>query len=66
VSTVGDALPREQARCRELLREYAELGPVGRFGYVMIENALRRADEAAITGDLVGMIQALVELRECK
>ena len=28
-NTLGDALPREQARCRELLRQYHAIGPAG-------------------------------------
>jgi hypothetical protein len=32
----------------------------------MIEAALQRADKAAISGDVVLIIQSLQELRECK
>ena len=66
MNTVGDELPREQARCRELLKQYAEIGPVGKFGFVMIESALRRADVAVMSGDVVAMIRSLQELRGCQ
>jgi hypothetical protein len=64
--TLGEAYPLEQARCRELLAEYKALGPVGIFGAVMIEEVLRRADQAAIRQDLSAMISLYKEMKECK
>lgn len=62
------ALPRafslEQERVRELLGVYKEIGPAGTFGAMMIEDALRRADRAAVEGDVVAMIQSYKELQE--
>lgn len=66
VRSLGEDYPIEQARCRELLDEYRKIGPVGRFGYVMIEQVLKRADEAAISGDIVQMIGAYQAMKECK
>jgi len=65
-TSLGEALPKEQARCRELLVAYREIGPSGAFGATMIEAALRRADEATISGDGVAMIQAYKELKGCE
>lgn len=61
--SLGEALPLEQARCREVLVEYRKIGPAGSFGAAMIELALRRADQATISGDIVGMLQAYEELK---
>lgn len=61
--TLGDAYPQEQARCRELLVVYLALGPTGLFGATMIEAVLKRADEAAISGDVVAMIRLYHEMK---
>lgn len=63
VESLGQALPREQARCRELLGIYKSIGPAGMFGAVLIEAGLRRADEAVMSGDVVAMIQAYEDLK---
>jgi len=63
MSTLGDEYPKEQARCRELVRAYRELGPTGRIGALMIEETLRRADEAAAHGDVVAMIGLFQEMK---
>jgi hypothetical protein len=64
--SLGEQLPVEQARVRELLGVYKSLGPTGAFGAMMIEQCLRRADEAVISGDVVAMIQAYEELKGCE
>ena len=53
-------------RCRDLLTIYAGLGPAGRFGYTVIEAALRRADAAVMSGDVATMMRSLEELRGCE
>ena len=63
--TLGERFPIEQARVRELLVEYEKLGPVGIFGAAMIRQALENADKAAVSGDVVAMLQAYEELRGC-
>ena len=63
METLGDSLPKEQARARELLDTYKNIGPAGAFGAAMIEQALQRADKAVISGDLVEMIQAYKVLK---
>lgn len=64
--SVGEDFPLEQARVRELLGVYKSLGPNGAFGAVMLENCLRRADVAAISGDVVEIIRSYQELKGCE
>ena len=61
--TLGERFPIEQARVREVLAAYKEIGPPGAFASAMIEQALQRADEAVIRGDLAEMIMAYKELQ---
>lgn len=61
--TIGDALPLELTRVREVLNVYRELGPPGAFGALMIEVALQRADQAMIHGDIVEMLTVYEELK---
>ena len=64
MNTLGDDFPREQARVREILGYYKEIGPAGAFGAAMIEATLREADAAAISGDVVAMIRAYQSMKE--
>ena len=66
MNSVGDEFPKEQARVRELLGEYKALGPVGVFGATMIEQVLKRADQAAISGDVVAVVRSFQELKGCQ
>lgn len=62
--TLGDAFPKEQARVREILGYYKEVGAAGTFGALMIEDVLRRADRAAVSGDVVQMARVYQEMLE--
>ena len=64
--TLGDALPKEMARVREVLGHYKEIGPAGMFGAAFIEQDLRAADKAVMSGDVVAMIAAYNKLKEIK
>ncbi len=66
MSTLGDEFPKEQARVREVLGYYKEIGPAGMFGAMVIEQTLRKADEAALSGDIVQMLAAFQEMKEIK
>ena len=66
MTTLGEALPEEQARVRELLGVYKGLGRNGAFGAAMLEQALKRADSATISGDLEAMIRSYQELKDCQ
>ena len=66
MSSLGDAYPDEQARCRQLLHAYHEIGPVGMFGGLMIEQVLQRADKAALSGDVIAMLHSFDEMKGCQ
>lgn len=61
--TLADALPKEMARVREVLGRYREIGPAGMFGAAMIEQDLRNADRAVMSGDVIAMLRSLETLR---
>ena len=60
-----EMFPKEQARVRELLVAYRSI-PSGAFGAIMLEEVLRRADEAAISGDTVAILRSYEELKSCQ
>ena len=63
--TLGDKLPEECARVRELVAIYREhCGPAGGLAVAMMESALKEADQAMITGDLLRMIAAYQTLQD--
>lgn len=64
--SVGEAFPREQARVRELLSQYREIGPAGAFGALMLEQTLREADAAMASGDVIAILRAFTKMQECK
>ncbi len=66
MTSLGDEYPKEQARLRGLLEQYREIGPAGAFGHMMISQVLARADQAAVSGDVVAMIASFKEMKECK
>lgn len=65
-NTLGDELPRQQARVRALIGIYRSIGPAGDFAVALMEDALQRADKAAIEGDIVAMVRIYKELQEFK
>ncbi len=65
MSSLGKDFPVEQARVRELLTTYQELGSVGYFGARQIEAVLQRPDKAAVSGDLPEMISAYQAMKDC-
>lgn len=62
METLADALPKEQQRVRELLPIYDAI-PTGVFAATMMRQSLARAELAAASGDLVGMIAAYEDLK---
>ena len=62
--SLAEALPQEQARVREVLGHYKEIGPAGMFGARMIEASLQNADVAVMSGDVVAMLRAYTDLKE--
>jgi hypothetical protein len=61
---VGEDFPKQQARVREVLGMYRDIGPNGMFGAVMIEQTLREADEAQASGDIIRILQSYQALKE--
>ena len=66
MTSLAEALPKEQARVRKVLGHYKKIGPVGAFGAAMIENSLRMTDEAVASGDVGVMIAAYEDLKDIK
>ena len=62
--TVGEALPKEMARVRDLIPRYESIGPAGGFAVAMMKSDLDRAAEAMAEGDTVEMIRVLAKLRD--
>lgn len=63
--SLAEAFPEEQERVRELLQEYVAIGRAGLFGATILRATLRRAEEAAASGDTIRMIQSFRELQKC-
>jgi hypothetical protein len=66
MTSVGEDFPKQQARVRALLPIYDAIGPAGQFGKVMLEATLKQAEEAAISGDIVAILQAYEALKGCE
>lgn len=67
VDTLGDALPREITRVRDvLIPAYLECGAVGLFAVTMMRQQLDDASKAMIEGDVVGMLRVYKALKEWK
>ena len=64
--SLGEALPKEQARVRKLITIYRDpmLGGSGEFAALRMEGSLQIADKAVMSGDLVAMINAYQDLKE--
>lgn len=65
MTNIADELPGEQQRVRDLLEVYNTI-PTGAFGAAMLREALKRAEHAAASGDVVAMVRSLAELRKCQ
>ncbi len=63
MQTLGDSLPKEMARVRELIGIYRSIGPAGYPAAAMMELSLQAADKASIEGDVAAMIRAHEDLK---
>jgi len=61
--SVGEDFPKEQERVRNLAQFGREI-PSGFFYVAVCEAALRAADEAVISGDLVAILAAYQAMKE--
>ena len=66
IQSLGTEYPKQQARCRQLLQDYRDIGPAGAFGAMMIEATLKEADEAASSGDVVRMLLVFEKMKDHK
>lgn len=66
MSSLAEALPKEQARVRELIVQYRDpsLNGAGALAAMMMERSLVAADAAVMSGDVVAMIRAYEDLKE--
>ena len=65
--TLGDALPKEIARCQELLLiDYASIGTAGAFASAMIRGHIATAQKAMVEGDTMAMLRAYNDLKGCE
>jgi hypothetical protein len=64
--TLGEALPKEMARVRELIIQYRdpELKGAGDLAAMLMEQDLQIADKEVIAGDIVGMVAIYQKLKE--
>ena len=64
--SLGEALPQEQARVRDLIVQYRDpmLNGAGNFAAMMMEQDLQAADKAVMEGDVVEMIRVYQKLKE--
>ena len=65
METLGESLPKEQARVRELILQYRDplLNGAGNLAALLMEQSLRASDQAVISGDVVAMIRAYEDLK---
>ena len=68
MSTLGEQLPKEQERVREVLVGYEKIQVecpemLCQFAIAMIKQSLKEADQAAISGDVVAMLAAYEDLK---
>ena len=63
--TLGDALPKEQARVRGLISAYRDpmLRGSGEWAARLMEKSLQEADKAVMNGDVIAMIRAYEDLK---
>lgn len=62
--SVGEDFPKQQARVRMIQQHAREIGPPGAFLVWACEEALGRAEKAAISGDIVEILKSYQELKE--
>lgn len=63
MASLAEQLPIEQARVRKLKELYLSIGPAGRPAALMMEQSLRIADQAVMSGDVLAMLRACTDLQ---
>lgn len=64
--SLGEALPKEQARVRELIQQYRDpvLQGAGNIAAMLMERDLQEADRAVMSGDVGAMLVIYQKLKE--
>jgi hypothetical protein len=63
MTSLAESLPAEQQRVRELVTLYLSIGAAGIPATLIMKDALRRAEIAASSGDIIAMIKSYEELK---
>ena len=67
MTTLGEELPKEMARVRDVLMPmYLGIGPAGGFALAMMRTSLDRAAKAMAEGDTVEMLRVYEDLKAYK
>jgi hypothetical protein len=66
MANIIEGIQTQCDRCRELVTQYEQIGPVGAFGKLMIERDITEGEAAIASGDVVRMVQAYKALEGCK
>lgn len=67
MTTLGEELPKEMARVRDVLMPmYRGIGPAGGFALAMMRTSLDRATKAMAEGDTVKMLRVYEDLKAYK
>jgi hypothetical protein len=61
-----EGIQSECERVRGILPYYDEIGPVGFFGKMVLQQAIKEGEASIASGDVVRMVAALESLRGCK
>ena len=61
--TLAEAFPMEQKRVREVLEQYARIGPAGFPARILIRDTLERAEKAAASGNVIDMLRMYEEMK---
>ena len=61
-----EGMIEQMNRCRELVKQYEEIGPAGAFAKLAIEQDIKNAEAALGSGDVVEIIVAYKALEGCE
>ena len=56
MNNLAAELPRQQARCRQILEHVLEIGPSGAILAMFLRQSLAKAEKAAAEGDVIVML----------
>ena len=65
-NSLGTELPKELERVQKIIPRYKECGPLAQFAIMCMEESLRKASVAMISGDLVEMLRSFHDLKSYK